>query len=83
MNQTPQRTKRRILLKKFLLDYMYENWYLSSTVHDAMRPELPVCIMITIIYRKDECHLKLYISIHIYTSRTNDEKQVPVLINCK
>ncbi|KAL4217847.1 hypothetical protein ACF0H5_022586 [Mactra antiquata] len=41
-NQGPQHNKRRMLLRKFLLDYKYENWYLSSTVHDDLMPELPL-----------------------------------------
>ncbi|XP_052764551.1 uncharacterized protein LOC128206246 [Mya arenaria] len=42
MNRAPHRTRRRMLLRKFLLDYMYENWYLASTVHEDMRAELPL-----------------------------------------
>ncbi|XP_045180369.2 uncharacterized protein LOC123539702 [Mercenaria mercenaria] len=41
-NKESQRNKRRMLFKKFLLDYMYENWYLSSTVHEDMMAELPL-----------------------------------------
>ena len=37
-----QKTKRKMLFRKFLLDYMYENWYLSSTVPLEMMGELPV-----------------------------------------
>jgi hypothetical protein len=43
-NSEPKRNKRKMLFKKFLLDYMYENWYLSSTVHEDMMAELPVYI---------------------------------------
>lgn len=41
-NSEPKRNKRKMLFKKFLLDYMYENWYLSSTVHEDMMAELPL-----------------------------------------
>ncbi|KAH3712264.1 uncharacterized protein LOC127856831 [Dreissena polymorpha] len=42
MNRDPHTTKRRMLFRKFLMDYKYENWYLTSTVHEVMRKELPL-----------------------------------------
>lgn len=41
-NRSPERHKRTMVFRKFLLDYKYENWYLSSTVHSDMMPELPL-----------------------------------------
>lgn len=41
-NKEPQRNKRRMVFKKFLQDYKFENWYLSSTLHDVMMAELPL-----------------------------------------
>lgn len=35
-------TKRHMLFRKFILDYMYENWYLSCTVPEEMMGELPL-----------------------------------------
>lgn len=53
VNRSPERSKRRMLFRKFLLDYMYENWYLASTLHTEMLPELPLPPILTCGSYKD------------------------------
>ena len=57
--QQMQMKKRQMLFRKFLLDYMYENWYLTNTVPLEMMGDFPVnfftdCILLTISNSADD-----------------------------